>query len=187
MHNGHRPTFHNTQVEELYQLLPAENVARLNEFSRLTGVSYGSVYYPYLVCCEYYLYLLTTLLNELPKGQQIETLLEFMRNYENNIIALGERVTVSMQGVINASNPNGVARQLALACIVTGLLGLVAGVGLGFWARTNASLTAVAHTSSQAKQIYYLNQDAISDCQQRFKSKSGVISCPNHLVVPSQW
>ncbi len=187
MHNGHRPTFHNTQVEELYQLLPSENVERLKTFSRLTGVSYGSVYYPYLVCCEYYLYLLTTLLNSFPNGQQIETLMTLMQNYEHNIITLGERVEVAMQGVIDASNPNGVARRLALACIVTGLLGLVAGVGLGFWARTNDSLTAVAHTSSQAKQIYYLNQDAIKDCQQRFKSKSGVISCPDHLIVPSQW
>jgi len=187
MHNGHRPTFHNTKVEELYQLLPAENAERLNTFSRLTGVTYGSVYYPYLVCCEYYLYLLTTLLNSFPNGQQIEALMTLMQNYEHNIITLGERVEVAMQGVIDASNPHGVARQLALACAVCMVIAFAGGTAVGFWARTNAELTAVAHTSSQAKQIYYLNQDAISDCQKRFKSKSGVISCPDRLLIPSQW
>lgn len=90
MSNGNRPTFDHTTVESLYQTLPAENQARLNEFSRLTGVSYGSVYYPYLVCCEYYLYILTTLLNSFPKGQQIDTLLLFLKNYEKNISALGK-------------------------------------------------------------------------------------------------
>jgi len=187
MSNGHRPAFHYTKMEELYQMLPAENVERLNTFSRLTGVSYGSVYYPYLVCCEYYLYLLTTLLNSFPNGQQIDALITFMRNYENNIIALGERVEESMNGVIQASNPNGVARQLAIACIACSLIAFAGGTAVGFRARTNDELTTVAHTSSQAKQIYYLNQDAISDCQQRFKSQSGVISCPERLVVPSKW
>jgi len=187
MPNGHRPAFHYTKMEELYQLLPSENVERLNEFSRLTGVTYGSVYYPYLVCCEYYLYLLTTLLNSFPNGQQIELLMTLMKNYEDNIITLGERVEVAMQGVIDASNPNGVARRLAIACAVCMVTAFAGGAAVGFWARTNGELTAVAHTSAQAKQIYYLNQDAISDCQQRFKSKSGVISCPDHLVVPSQW
>jgi len=188
MSNGrNRATFHNTTIEELYQKLPAENVARLNEFSRLTGVTYGSVYYPYLVCCEYYLYLLTKLLNSFPNGQQIDALLTFMQNYEHNIIALGEWVEVSMKGVINASNPNGVARQLAIACIACSVIAFAGGTAVGFWARTNGELTTVAHTSSQAKQIYYLNQDAISDCQQRFKSQSGVITCPERLVVPSKW
>jgi len=110
-----------------------------------------------------------------------------MKNYEDNIITLGERVEVAMQGVIDASNPNGVARRLAIACAVCMVTAFAGGAAVGFWARTNGELTAVAHTSAQAKQIYYLNQDAISDCQQRFKSKSGVISCPDHLVVPSQW
>ncbi len=187
MSNGSRPEFHHTYIESLYQGLPAQSQARLSELSRLTGVSYGSVYYPYLVCCEYYLYLLTTTLNEFPKGQQINTLLEFMQNYEHNISALGNRVEVAMQGVIDASNPHGVARQLALACAVCMVIAFAGGTAVGFWARTNAELTAVAHTSSQAKQIYYLNQDAISDCQKRFKSKSGVISCPDRLLIPSQW
>ena len=187
MSNGHRPKFHNTTVESLYQQLPSENVERLNEFTRLTGISYGSVYYPYLVCCEYYLYLLTTLLNSFPNGQQIDALLTFMQNYEHNIIALGERVEESMKGVIKASNPNGVARQLAIACITCLVIAFAGGTAVGFRARTNDELTTIAHTSSQAKQIYYLNQDAISDCQQRFKSQSGVIACPNRLVVPSKW
>jgi len=187
MSNGDRPKFHNTAVEELYQQLPRENVERLNAFTRLTGVSYGSVYYPYLVCCEYYLYLLTTLLNSFPNGQRIEALITFMQNYEDNILALGERVEVGMNGVIKASNPNGVARQLAIACIACSLIAFAGGTAVGFRARTNDELTTIAHTSSQAKQIYYLNQDAISDCQQRFKSQSGVISCPERLVVPSKW
>ena len=186
MSNGNRPTFHNTTIEELYQILPTENKARLAEFSRLTGVSYGSVYYPYLVCCEYYLYLLTTLLNQFPKGQQIETLLLFMQNYEQNIIALGERVQEAMQGVILASNPNGVARQLAIACIFTGLFAFASGAAFTSWARTNTQLTTVANTSSTAMKIYYLNQEALKDCQQKYKSKSGVIICPNRLVVPSK-
>ncbi len=186
MSNGNRPSFHNTTIEELYQILPQENKTRLSEFSRLTGVSYGSVYYPYLVCCEYYLYLLTKLLNEFPKGQQVDTLLLFMRNYEQNIIALGERVEVAMKGVISASNPNGVARQLALACITTGLFAFASGAAFTSWARTRAELTTVANTSSQAMKIYYLNQEAIEDCQQNFKSKSGMITCPARLVVPSK-
>lgn len=186
MSNGNRPTFHNTTIEELYQILPAENKTRLSEFSRLTGVSYGSVYYPYLVCCEYYLYLLTKLLNEFPKGQQVDTLLLFMRNYEQNIIALGERVEVAMKGVISASNPNGVARQLAFACIACLIVAFAGGAAVGFWARTNAQLTTVANTSSQAMKIYYLNQEAIEDCQQKFKSKSGMITCRARLVVPSK-
>ena len=186
MHNWNRPAFQYTSIEELYQILPVENQARLAEFSRLTGVSYGSVYYPYLVCCEYYLYLLTTLLNELPKGQQIETLITLMKNYEENTVALGERVEEAMQGVISASNPNGVARFLALACITTGLFAFASGAAFTSWARTHTELTTVANTSDQAMQIYYLNQEAISDCQQRFKSESGVIRCPERLVVPSR-
>lgn len=43
-----------------------------------------------------------------------------------------------------------------------------------------------SNTSSQAITIYYLNQEAISKCQQKYKSKSGVIKCPNRLVVPSK-
>lgn len=176
MHNGNRPTFHNTTIEELYQILPSENKARLSEFSRLTGVAYGSVYYPYLVCCEYYLYLLTTLLNEFPKGQQIETLITFMQNYEHNISALGERVQVAMEGVVSASNPNGVARYLALACTVTGLFAFATGVAFTSWIRPH----------DEAITIQYLNQKAISECQQKFLSNSGVIKCPNRLVVPSK-
>lgn len=186
MNNGNRPTFHYTSIEELYQQLPASNQQRLNEFSRLTGVSYGSVYYPYLVCCEYYLYLLTTLLSSLPSGQQIDAMLLFMRNYEQNIIALGERVEVGMKGAIHASNPNGVARFLALACIFTGIFAFAAGASFGTWARTNTQLTTIAHTSASAMKIYYLNIDAIDECQQNFKSKSGTISCPYRLVVPSK-
>jgi hypothetical protein len=186
MSNGNRPSFHNTTIEELYQILPQENKTRLSEFSRLTGVSYGSVYYPYLVCCEYYLYLLTKLLNEFPKGQQVDTLLLFMRNYEQNIIALGERVEVAMKGVISASNPNGVARQLALACITTGIFAFATGAAITSWARTSTQLTTVANTSDVARKIYYLNQDAIAQCQQKYKSKSRVINCPNRLVIPSK-
>lgn len=186
MSNGSRPSFHNTDIELLYQGLPAQSQARLSEFSRLTGVAYGSVYYPYLVCCEYYLYLLTTTLNEFPRGQQIENLLEFMQNHERNTEALGERVELAMQGVIDASNPNGVARRLAIACAICMVITFAGGAAVGFWARTNGELTNIAQTSVQAQQIYYLNQDAISDCQQRFKSKSGVISCPDHLIVPSK-
>lgn len=173
-------------MEELYQRLPASNQARLNDFSRLTGVSYGSVYYPYLVCCEYYLYLLTTTLNEFPRGQQIDALLLFMRNYEQNISALGEQVKESMQGVINASNPNGVARYIALTCITTGLVAFAAGAAFTSWGRTNTQLTTIANTSAMAQKIYYLNQDEIDKCQQNFKSKSGVIKCPFRLVVPSK-
>lgn len=186
MSNGNRPTFDHTTVESLYQTLPAENQARLNEFSRLTGVSYGSVYYPYLVCCEYYLYILTTLLNSFPKGQQIDTLLLFLKNYEKNISALGERVEGAMSGVIDASNPNGLARYIALACIFTGIFAFAAGASFGTWARTRTELTSVANTSDRARKIYYLNQDAIDECQQNFKSKSGTIACPNRLVVPSK-
>ena len=164
MNNGNRPTFHNTTIEELYQVLPNENKARLSEFSRLTGVAYGSVYYPYLVCCEYYLYLLTTLLNEFPKGQQIQTLITVMQNHEHNISAMAERVQVAMDGVVSASNPQGVARNLAVACAITNWLG----------------------PRDEAMKIYYLNQQAISKCQQKFKSNSGVIKCPNPLVVPSK-
>lgn len=176
MNNGNRPTFHNTTIEELYQVLPSENKARLSEFSRLTGVAYGSVYYPYLVCCEYYLYLLTTLLNELPKGQQIQTLITVMQNHEHNISAMAERVQVAMDGVVSASNPNGVARNLAVACTVTGLFAFVTGVAVTNWLGPR----------DEAMKIYYLNQQAISKCQQKFKSKSGVIKCPNPLVVPSK-
>lgn len=186
MNNGNRPSFHYTSIEELYQQLPASNQQRLNEFSRLTGVSYGSVYYPYLVCCEYYLYLLTTTLNEFPKGQQIDALLLFLKNYEQNIIALGERVEVGMKGAIDASNPNGVARYIALACIFTGIFAFAAGASFGTWARTRTELTSVANTSDRARKIYYLNQDVIDKCQQNFKSKSGVITCPYRLVVPSK-
>lgn len=176
MHNGNRPTFHNTTIEELYQQLPQENQARLSDFSRLTGVAYGSVYYPYLVCCEYYLYLLTTTLNEFSSGQQINALLLFMQNYERNISALGERVQVAMDGVVSASNPQGVARYLAVACTVTGLFALVTGVAVTNWLGPR----------DEAMKIYYLNQQAISKCQQKFKSKSGVIKCPERLVVPSK-
>lgn len=176
MSNGNRPTFHNTTIEELYQVLPSENKARLSEFSRLTGVAYGSVYYPYLVCCEYYLYLLTTLLNELPKGQQIQALITLMQNYEHNISALGERVRVAMEGVVSASNPNGVARYLALTCTITGLFAFATGVALTNWLGPR----------DEAMKIYYLNQKAISECQQKFKSSSGVIKCPNRLIVPSK-
>lgn len=176
MNNGNRPTFHNTTIEELYQTLPVQHKARLAEFSRLTGVAYGSVYYPYLVCCEYYLYLLTTLLNEFPKGQQIEALITMMQNYEHNISALGERVQVAMDGVASASNPQGVARNLALACTVTGLFAFVTGVAVTNWLGPR----------DEAMKIYYLNQQAISECQQKFKSNSGVIKCPERLVVPSK-
>jgi hypothetical protein len=184
--DGNRPTFQHTTAEEIYQTLPAANRQRLAEFSRLTGVSYGSVYYPYLVCCEYYLYLLTTTLNRFPSGQQIDTLLLFMQNYEQNISALGERTELSMQEVINATNPNGVARNLALGCVGVGLFGFVAGAAFTSWARTNTQLTNIANTSDMARQVYYLNQEAIKQCQQNFKSKSGMITCSNRLVVPSK-
>lgn len=186
MSNGDRPTFHYTSIEELYQRLPLENQKRLNEFSRLTGVTYGSVYYPYLVCCEYYLYLLTTTLNEFPRGKQVEALLGFMKNYEHNIIALGERVEVARQDIMSASNPNGVARFLAVACTVTGLFAFAAGASFTSWAQSRTSLTTIANTSDEAMQIYYLNQDAIAQCQENFKSKSGIINCPNRLIVPSK-
>jgi hypothetical protein len=186
MSNGNRPTFDHTTVESLYQTLPVENQQRLSEFSRLTGVSYGSVYYPYLVCCEYYLYLLTTTLNEFPKGQQIDTLLLFMHNYERNISALGERVEKAMSGVIDASNPNGVARFFALACTITGLFAFASGAAFTSWARTRTELTTIANTSDAALQVYYLNQEAIDECQQKYKSKSGMITCPARLVVPSK-
>lgn len=186
MSNGNRPTFDHTTVESLYQTLPEENRKRLSDFSRLTGVSYGSVYYPYLVCCEYYLYILTTLLNSFPSGQQIDALLLFMKNYEKNISALGERVEVGMKGAIDASNPNGLARYIALACIITGIFAFAAGASFGTWARTNKQLTTIANTSDVARKIYYLNQDALAQCQQKYKSKSGVIKCPSRLVVPSK-
>lgn len=186
MTNGNRPTFGDTTAEELYQTLPVENRKRLAELSRLTGVSYGSVYYPYLVCCEYYLYLLTTKLNQFPSRQQIDTLLEFMQNYERNITALGERTETAMQEVIKASNPNGVARYLALSCIVTGLCAFLAGAAFTSWAKTNTQLTNISNTSDKAWQVYYLNQEAMDECQQRFKSKSGMITCPQRLVVPSK-
>lgn len=184
--NGNRPTFGDTTAEELYQTLPAANRQRLAEFSRLTGVSYGSVYYPYLVCCEYYLYLLTTTVNRFPSGQQIDTLLEFMKNYEENIKALGERTELSMREVINASNPNGLARNLVLGCFIVGLFGFAAGSAFNSWARTNTQLTNIHNTSKAAWQVYYLNQEAIEQCQKNFKSKSGTISCSNRLVVPSK-
>ena len=184
--NGNRPTFQHTTAEEVYQTLPAANRQRLTEFSRLTGVSYGSVYYPYLVCCEYYLYLLTTTLNRFPSGQQIDTLLLFMQNYEQNISALGERVTVAMHEVKDAANPHGVSRNLALGCLVTGLCAFVAGAAFNSWARTNTQLTNIANTSNAAWQVYYLNQEAIEQCQKNFKSKLGAITCPQRLVVPSK-
>ena len=184
--NGKRPTFQHTTAEELYQTLPTKNRERLAELSRLTGVTYGSVYYPYLVCCEYYLYLLTTKLNQLPNRQQIDTLLEFMQNYERNITVLGQRTETAMQEVINASNPHGVARYLALSCIVTGLCAFLAGAGFTSWAKTNTQLTNISNTSDRAWQVYYLNLEAMEECQQRFKSKSGTISCPQRLVVPSK-
>ena len=184
--NGNRPTFGDTTAEELYQTLPVENRKRLAELSRLTGVSYGSVYYPYLVCCEYYLYLLTTKLNQLPSRQQIDTLLSFMQNYERNITTLGERTETAMQEVIKASNPNGVARYLALSCIVTGLCAFLAGAAFTSWAKTNTQLTNISNTSDRAWQVYYLNQEAMDECQQRFKSKLGTITCPQRLVVPSK-
>jgi hypothetical protein len=186
MSNGDRPSFHYTSVEELYQRLPAPSQARLNDFSRLTGVSYGSVFYPYLVCCEYYLYLLTTTLNSFPSGQQIDTLLKFLAHYEGNISALGERVEKSMKGAIDASNPNGVARRIALGVIVAGSFAFLAGTGFGFWARTNTQLTNIANISDVAMRIYYLNQDAIDECRQNFKSKSRIITCPQRLIVPSR-
>ena len=151
--NGNRPTFGDTTAEELYQTLPAKNRERLAELSRLTGVSYGSVYYPYLVCCEYYLYLLTTKLNQLPSRQQIDTLLLFMQNYDRNITALGQRTETAMQEVIKASNPNGVARYLALSCIVTGLCAFLAGAAFTSWAKTNNQLTNISNTSDKAWQL----------------------------------
>ena len=184
--NGNRPTFGDTTAEELYQTLPAKSKERLAELSRLTGVNYGSVYYPYLVCCEYYLYLLTTKLNQLPSRQQIDTLLLFMQNYERNITALGERTETAMQEVIKASNPNGVARYLAISCTVTGLCAFLAGSAFTSWAKTNTQLTNISNTSDRAWQVYYLNQEAIEECQQNFKSKSGMITCSNRLVVPSK-
>lgn len=184
--NGNRPTFQHTTAEEIYQTLPAANRQRLAEFSRLTGVSYGSVYYPYLVCCEYYLYLLTTTLNRFPSGQQIDTLLEFMQNYEQNIKALGERVTIAMHEVKDAANPHGVSRNLALGCLVTGLCAFLAGSAFTSWAKTNTQIANISNTSDRAWQVYYLNQEAMEECQQRFKSKSGTIFCPTRLVVPSK-
>ena len=183
--NGNRPTFGDTTAEELYQTLPAKSKERLAELSRLTGVNYGSVYYPYLVCCEYYLYLLTTKLNQFPSRQQIDTLLLFMQNYERNIKTLGEKTEAAMQEVIKASNPNGVSRNLAISCAVTGLCAFLAGSAFTSWAKTNTQLTNISNTSDRAWQIYYLNQEAMEECQQRFKSKSGTISCPTRLVVPS--
>jgi hypothetical protein len=184
--NGNRPTFGDTTAEELYETLPAENRERLAELSRLTGVNYGSVYYPYLVCCEYYLYLLTTTLNRFPSGQQIDTLLEFMENYEQNIKALGERTEAAMQEVIKASNPNGVARYLALRGMITALCAFLAGSAFTSWAKTNTQISNISNTSDRAWQVYYLNQEAMEECQKRFKSKSGTISCSNRLVVPSK-
>jgi hypothetical protein len=70
----------------------------------------------------------------------------------------------------------GVARNLALACTVTGLFAFVTGVAVTNWLGPR----------DEAMKIYYLNQQAISECQQKFKSKSGVIKCPNRLVVPMQ-
>ena len=83
---------------------------------------------------------------------------------------------VAMDGVVSASNPNGVARNLAVACTVTGLFAFVTGVAVTNWLGPR----------DEAMKIYYLNQQAISECQQKFKSKSGVIKCPNRLVVPSK-
>ena len=184
--NGNRPKFGDTTAEDLYQTLPEKNRKRLTELSRLTGVSYGSVYYPYLVCCEYYLYLLTTKLNQFPSRPQIDTLLEFMQNYERNITTLGERTETAMQEVIKASNPNGVARYLAISCTVTGLCAFLAGSAFTSWAKTNTQLTNISNTSDRAWQVYYLNQEAMEECQKRFKSKSGMITCSNRLVVPSK-
>ncbi|MBA2750154.1 MAG: hypothetical protein H0U45_15860 [Tatlockia sp.] len=184
--NGKRPAFQHTTAEELYQTLPAKNRERLAELSRLTGVSYGSVYYPYLVCCEYYLYLLTTKLNQLPSRQQIDTLLLFMQNYERNITTLGERTETAMQEVIKASNPNGVARYLAISFTVTGLCAFLAGSAFTSWAKTNTQLTNISNTSDVAWQVYYLNQEAMEECQKRFKSKLRAITCPQRLVVPSK-
>lgn len=109
-----------------------------------------------------------------------------MQNYEHNISALGERVQKAQSEVISASNPNGVARQLALACIFTGLFAFASGAAFTSWARTRTQLTTIANTSDTAMKIYYLNQDAIDNCQQKYKSKSGVITCPKRLVVPSK-
>ena len=184
--NGNRPIFGDTTAEELYQTLPEKNRKRLAELSRLTGVSYGSVYYPYLVCCEYYLYLLTTKLNQFPSRQQIDTLLSFMQNYERNITTLGERTETAMQEVIKASNPNGVARYLAISFTVTGLCAFLAGSAFTSWAKTNTQLTNISNTSDRAWQVYYLNQEAIEECQQNFKSKLRTITCPQRLVVPSK-
>ena len=61
------------------------------------------------------------------------------------------------------------------------ILAFAGGGAVGFWARTNAELTKVANTSSQAIKLYYLNQNGIEDCQQKYKSKSGVITCPTRL------
>lgn len=184
--NGNRPIFGDTTAEELYQTLPAKNKERLAELSRLTGVNYGSVYYPYLVCCEYYLYLLTTKLNQLPSRQQIDTLLLFMENYERNITTLGEKTEAAMQEVIKASNPNGVSRNLALGCLVTGLCAFLAGSAFTSWAKTNTQIANISNTSDRAWQVYYLNQEAMKECQKRFKSKLGTITCPTRLVVPSK-
>ncbi|HEY9782728.1 MAG TPA: hypothetical protein V6D09_21635 [Leptolyngbyaceae cyanobacterium] len=91
-----------------------------------------------------------------------------------------------MSGVIGASNPNGLARYIALACTVTSLFAFASGAAFTSWARTNTQLTTIANTSDEAMKIYYLNQSAIERCQENFKSKSGVITCPNRLVVPSR-
>lgn len=186
MSNGEGPTFEHTTMESVYQRLPADNRDRLNNFSRLTGVSYGSVYYPYLVCCEYYLYLLTTLVNSFPSGKQIDALSKFLETYEKNIPTVEERVQTAQAEVIRASNPNRGNRQLAIVCCVTGLFAFAAGAAFTSWERNRTQLQKIADTSEQAMQIYYLNQDAIKECQQNFKSKSGKISCPYRLVVPSK-
>jgi len=109
-----------------------------------------------------------------------------MQNYEENIKALGERTELSMREVINASNPNSLARNLVLGCVFVGLFGFAAGALFISWARTNTQLTNIHNTFNAAWQVYYLNQEAIEQCQQNFKSKSGMISCSTRLVVPSQ-
>lgn len=99
---------------------------------------------------------------------------------------LGERTETAMQEVIKASNPNGVARYLALSCVVTALCAFLAGSAFTSWAKTNTQLTNISNTSDRAWQVYYLNQEAMEECQQNFKSKLGAITCPQRLVVPSK-
>ena len=87
----------------------------------------------------------------------------------------------------SASKPNQISIYLAIASVfTTALFAFAAGVAFSNYTQDRTALYMITETSKQARQFYYLNQDAIEQCQQNFKLKSGIITCPDQIVVPSK-